>query len=305
MTGLFPDRHEIELRGGERRRYGALLLAPGAEPVRLSLEGNGRPGVHYLRTLADSRAIIAALGPGIHAVVLGASFIGLEVAASLRARGADVRVVAPEERLFERVLGPELGTQIRRWHEARGVTFHLGLTAKALDDGRLTLSNGEQLEAELVVAGVGVRPRVALAERAGLRVEKGIVVDRWLRAAPDLFVAGDAARYPDPITGEAIRIEHWVVAERQGQAAARNILGAERPFTEVPFFWSAHYDTTIGYVGHAERWDAAEVEGDLAGKDGLVRYRRDGRLLAVATLNRDREGLEADLSLERAAAGNA
>lgn len=301
VASLDPGRHEIELAGGDRLSYGALLLAPGAEPVRLTLPGDGAPPVRYLRTLADSRAIIADALPGRHAVVLGASFIGLEVAGSLRARGVDVRVVAPEERLFDRVLGSDLGAFIRRLHEGRGVTFHLGLTATSVRGGVVTLSDGRSLPADLVVAGVGVRPRVGLAEQAGLRVDRGIVVDQYLRAGTDLYAAGDAARYPHPATGEPIRVEHWAAAQRQGQAAARNILGAERPFIDVPFFWSTHYDATIAYVGHAERWDRAELDGDPEALDCRVRYLAGGQVVAVATIFRDRESLEVEAAMERAA----
>jgi apoptosis-inducing factor 3 len=305
VVAIEPARHEVELTGGERRGYGALLLAPGAEPIRLTLEGDGRPAVRYLRTLADSRTIVADAKAGHRAVVLGASFIGLEVAASLRARGVEVRVVAPERTLFERVLGPDLGAFVQRLHQGRGVAFHLGLTARAVDAGVVTLSDGTTIEADLVVAGVGVRPRVALAEAAGLRVERGVVVDRYLRAGPDLYVVGDAARYPDPITGDLIRVEHWAAAQRQGQAAARNVLGAEHAFTDVPFFWSAHYDATIAYVGHAERWDRAELDGDPDGLDCRVRYYAGQEVRAVATIFRDRESLEVEAGMERAALARA
>ncbi|MEZ4587519.1 MAG: FAD-dependent oxidoreductase [Gemmatimonadales bacterium] len=290
----------VSLERGGTLGYGALLLAPGSAPIELSL-GDGPPAVHYLRTLADSRAIIRAAGRARRAVVLGASFIGLEVAASLRAREVEVHVVAPERRLFERVLGGELGDFVRGLHESKGVVFHLGLTAKSVAGGEVVLSDGCRLAADLVVAGVGVRPRVELAEAAGLPVDRGILVDRFLEAAPGVFVAGDAARYPDPLGGEPIRIEHWAAAQRQGQAAARNILGAEEPFADVPFFWSAHYDATIAYVGHAARWDRAELEGDPASYDCTVRYHVGDTVRAVATIYRDRESLEFEARMEEEA----
>jgi NADPH-dependent 2,4-dienoyl-CoA reductase/sulfur reductase-like enzyme len=261
--------------------------------------------VYYLRSLADSRRIIAAAKSSTRAVVLGASFIGLEVAAALRARQVEVHVVAPEKRLLERVLGPDLGDFVRGLHESKGVVFHLGLTAIEVSEGSVSLSSGARLTADLVVAGVGVRPRVGLAESAGLSIERGVVVDRFLRAAARVYVAGDAARYPDPRTGDLIRVEHWVAAQRQGQAAARNILGAERPFTDVPFFWSAHYDAVIAYVGHAARWDAADLSGDPAAYDCAVRYRLDGEVRAVATIGRDHESLEVEAAMEAAAAAGA
>jgi NADPH-dependent 2,4-dienoyl-CoA reductase/sulfur reductase-like enzyme len=167
----------------------------------------------------------------------------------------------------------------------------------------MTLSGGSVLEADLIVAGLGVRPRLGLAEAAGLKVERGIVVDAFLEtSAHGIFAAGDIARWPDRLTGEAIRVEHWVVAERQGQTAALNMLGGREGFDAVPFFWSQHYDVPINYVGHAEGWDDLVVEGDIAGKDGLVRMRRAGRTLAVASVFRDLASLEAEVSLEREAA---
>ncbi len=156
------------------------------------------------------------------------------------------------------------------------------------------------IEADFVVAGLGVRPRVGLAESAGLRVDRGVVVDAYLETtAPGIFAAGDIARWPDTHSGDSIRVEHWVVAERQGQTAALNMLGGRERFSAVPFFWSQHYDIPINYVGHAEQWDELAVEGSIAGKDCLVRFKREGRTLAVASIFRDLESLEAEVSLER------
>ena len=235
--------------------------------------------------------------------MLGASFIGLEVAASLRARNIEVHVVAPEERPMEKILGPDFSRLVQSIHEEHGVVFHLGETASGMEGKRVTLKGGSSLEADFIVAGLGVRPRLGLAEAAGLKIDRGLVVDAFLEtSAPGIFAAGDIARWPDRLTGEAIRVEHWVVAERQGQTAALNMLGLREPFDAVPFFWSQHYDVQIAYVGHAEKWDDLVVEGDIAGKDGLVRMRRAGRTLAVASVFRDLASLEAEVSLEREAA---
>jgi NADPH-dependent 2,4-dienoyl-CoA reductase/sulfur reductase-like enzyme len=201
---------------------------------------------------------------------------------------------------MEKILGPDFSRLVQAIHEQHGVVFHLQNTASGVDGKRITLSGGSVLEADLIVAGLSVRPRLGLAEAAGLRIDRGVAVDAFLEtSAPGIFAAGDIARWPDRLSGEAIRVEHWVVAERQGQTAALNMLGLRERFDAVPFFWSQHYDMPINYVGHAEKWDDLAVEGDIAGKDGLVRMKRAGRTLAVASVFRDLQSLEAEVSLER------
>ncbi|HKF72107.1 MAG TPA: FAD-dependent oxidoreductase [Stellaceae bacterium] len=303
VARIDPQAREVELADGSRLHYDRLLLATGAEPVRLSIPGAAQPHVHTLRSLADSRAIIGRATTARRAVVMGASFIGLEAAAALIARKIEVHVVAPDKVPMARVLGVELGAFVRALHEEHGVIFHLEDTASAIDGTRVGLKSGGTIEADLVVAGIGVRPRVGLAEAAGLALNRGIVVDAQLEtSAPGIFAAGDIARWPDPHTGDAIRVEHWVVAERQGSTAALNMLGHREPFTAVPFFWSQHYDVPINYVGHAEAWDDLAVNGDIGARDCLVRYRRNDRVLAVASIYRDLDSLKAELAMERGAA---
>lgn len=296
----------IDVRGktvttasGHVYSYDALLYATGAEPVRLPIPGADAPHVHTLRSVADARAIIARATSGAkRAVVVGASFIGLEVAASLVARGLEVHVVGPETVPLARVLGEDLGRFVAKVHEDKGTRFHLGKRPKSIGASSVELDDGTTIACDLVVLGVGVKPRVALAERAGIVVEGGVVVDQQLRtSAPSVWAAGDVARYPDARTGESVRVEHWVVAERQGQAAARAMLGSTEPYRDVPFFWSAHHDVVLAYVGHATSWDSVEVFGSIEARDCAVTYRKGGKVLAVTTINRDRTSLRVEAAM--------
>jgi len=319
----YYDEHKIDLRTGTRvaaidaRKkvatlgdgktiaWEALLLATGAEPVALTVPGSDKKHVHTLRSLADSRSIIAAAGSAKRAVVVGASFIALEAAAALRARKLEVTVVAPDETPLAHVLGPEVGKFLRGVHEEHGVIFHLGQHVKSIGDKDVVLSDGTRLEAELVVVGIGVRPLTALAEAAGLAVDRGIKVDGHLATSvAGIYAAGDAARFPDPVSGEAVRIEHWVVAQRMGQTAARNILGQRQTFAAAPFFWSVHYDLQVNYVGHAERWDHIDIHGRLGDRDCTIAYRtapdtEREQTLAVATIGRDQMSLAAETAFEK------
>jgi NADPH-dependent 2,4-dienoyl-CoA reductase/sulfur reductase-like enzyme/nitrite reductase/ring-hydroxylating ferredoxin subunit len=302
VASIDTKARNVIIAGGGAVPYDRLLLATGAEPVRLPIPGADQPHVHTLRSLADCRAIIDSVNGARRAIVIGASFIGLEAAAALRARDIEVHVVAPEQRPMERVLGSDMGDFVRALHEEHGVIFHLGDTVVAIDGKRATLKSGGVLEADLVVVGVGVRPRLALAEQAGLKLDRGVAVNAFLETSvAGIYAAGDIARWPDPHSRENIRVEHWVVAERQGQAAARNMLGQRETFDAVPFFWSQHYDVPINYVGHAEQWDEIAIDGDISARDCLLKYKSKGRVLAIASIYRDLASLQAELAMERPA----
>jgi len=303
VAAIDPAARQVLLADGSKHDWDALLLATGAEPIRLDLPGATLPHVHLLRTLADSRALVAAAKPGTRAVVVGSSFIGLEVAASLRARDVAVQVVSLDAVPMIRVLGDEVGAFVRRLHEQHGVGFHLGTAPERIDERSVTLRDGTQIAADFVVIGVGVRPAIALAQAAGLTIGRGVSVDEYLQTSvPGIYAAGDIARWPDRASGERIRVEHWVVAQRQGQTAARNMLGARERFDAVPFFWTEQYDFMLAYVGHAERFDRVEIEGSLDARDCTVSYLAGGRKVALATIGRDLQSLRTEVEVERAIA---
>jgi len=289
--------HSIELAGGRRVSFDRLLLATGADPVPLGVPGAAAPHVHLLRSLEDCRRLIAAAGRARRVVLVGSGFIGLEAAAALRTRGLEVSVISPDKTPLGRVLGDRVGAFLRALHEQHGVTFHLGESVARIEADAVVTDSGLRVPADLVLVAIGVRPAVALAEAAGLKIDRGVVVDAHLEtSAPGIFAAGDAARYPDPRSGKPIRVEHWAVAQSMGAAAARNMLGDKRPFLEVPFFWSVHYDVTLSYVGHAEDVTDATVDGRLEDRDCRVEYRENGERAAVLTIGRDRQSLEAEQS---------
>ena len=297
--GIDTGSRTVRLSDGSVHHYGALLIATGASPIPLAIKGGER--IRYLRTLADCRAIIGSVAGARRAVVIGASFIGLEVAASLVTRGLEVHVVARENLPLEWVLGTELGELIRSVHEQRGVRFHFGRAVRAIDGNAVILDDDTRLDADMVIAGVGVRPNLELAERAGILLDNGIAVNEFLEtSATNVFAAGDVARWPDAYSDARLRVEHWVVAERQGQVVARNMLGHRDRFDDIPYFWSAHYDKlSIHYTGHVEHWDETRIEGDVTKHDCAVSYLVGGKRRAMATINRDRQSLETEVEMER------
>jgi apoptosis-inducing factor 3 len=295
VNAIDRERSQVVLESGGRIGYDSLLLATGAEPIPLPVPGAERG--HLLRTMDDADGVIAAAAGARTAVVVGAGFIGLEVAASLTKRGLEVTVVALETEPLELVMGPELGAAIRADHETNGVRFRMGSSVVRVEPDSVVIDDGSSIPADLVVIGIGVRPRTSLAAEAGLAVDDGVVVDDRLRTSdPAILAAGDVARFPHD--DELIRIEHWVVAERQGQVAADVIIGDDAAYADVPFFWSVHFDVRIRFVGYAGSHDDRSLIGDLA-SDGAVFYRRQGAIVAVATVRRDRLALEAEVALER------
>ncbi|RDV37920.1 pyridine nucleotide-disulfide oxidoreductase [Bradymonadaceae bacterium TMQ3] len=287
---------KVRTSDGQEFAYDALLFATGAEPVLPPMEGLATVHHFTLRSLQDASRIIEAAEAGKRALVVGAGFIGLEVAASLRKRELDVTVVAPEKVPLEKILGRELGRLVQKTHETHGVTFHLGHTVERFAGGKALLSDGNDLDFDFVVLGTGVRPRVALAEKAGLKVDDGVVVDENLRTSdPAILAVGDVARFPEPSSNAPARVEHWVLAQRLAQRAARVMLDLPvEPLLLVPFFWSRHFDLNLKYVGHSTDYDDVVIRGDLQERDATVGYLKKGRVEAVVTLGRARESLRAE-----------
>lgn len=286
---------------GDRRSltFDRLLIATGSSPIRLPIPGAER--IHYLRTLADCRAIIERTGTARNAVVIGAGFIGLEVAASLVQRGLNVHVVAREPLPLERILGSDIGSLVMDVHEKQGVKFHLERTVQAIEERVVILDDGTRLDADLIVGGIGVRPNIEIADRAGLVTDDGISVNEFLETSVEgIFAAGDVARWPDAYSDARLRVEHWVVAQRQGQVVARNMLGNHDRFDDIPFFWSNHYDKLhIQYTGHLDRWDETQIDGNVMEMDCAVSFMVNGKRRAIATINRDRQNLKAEAEMEK------
>jgi len=283
----------VSFKGGEQLAYDALLVATGGEPRTLPIAGSDLKNVLVLRSFADSDAIIAAAEAAKRAVVIGASFIGMEAAASLKTRGLEVTVIAPDQTPFEKTLGGEIGALFQKIHEENGVRFRLGSKAARISGNdkveAVELESGEKIDADLVVVGVGVKPATDFLVGVNLHKDGGVVVDDHLRAAGGLYAAGDVAWFPSALTGERQRIEHWRTALQQGRIAARNMAGEDVAYDGVPFFWTRQFDAGLLYVGHATSWDEIIFQGEMPTQNFLAFYVKDGRVLAVAGMNRDRE----------------
>jgi 3-phenylpropionate/trans-cinnamate dioxygenase ferredoxin reductase component len=289
-VGLDAGANEVELEGGERVGYDALLLATGAEPRGLPIPGADLDRVHLLRTLGDSDALRATIAAGGRLVVVGAGWIGCEVAASARQKGMDVTVVEPLSVPLERVLGPELGAIYREVHADQGVDLRLGSGVEAFEGAgrveRVRTSDGQTIDCAAVLVGVGVKPRVELAQAAGLDVGDGVLVDEQLRtSAPNVYAVGDIASHQHPFYGERVRVEHWGTALEQGPAAARNMLGAGAPYERLPYFFSDQYDVGMEYAGHAPRFDRVVFRGDTAGREFIAFWVAGDRVVAGMNVN--------------------
>ena len=299
VTRIDRAAHAVVLASGDVLPYAKLLVATGAGPKRPDISGIDKDHVTTLRSLADCRRILARIGSARHVVVLGSSFIGLEAAASLVSRGVAVTVVSPEHEPLAKTFGADLASAILESHRRNGTRFVFGHEISAIEDQAVQLDDGSRLSADLVIIGVGVTPRTTLAEEAGLDVGNGVTVDSFLRTSdPDIHAAGDIACWPDPHSGRSIRVEHWVVAQRQGQVAAANMLGRAMPYDEVPFFWTKHFDLSIRYLGHAGENVTHAVNGNPAARDATVLFQDAGRTHAAATIGRDLEALKLEHAME-------
>jgi 3-phenylpropionate/trans-cinnamate dioxygenase ferredoxin reductase subunit len=293
VEAIDPHASTVTLAGGEALRFDRLLLATGARPRPLPVAGGDHDRVVTLRTLADSRALRDRLRPGLRLVAIGAGWIGSEVAASARQRGCEVTLVEMTEVPLQRVLGPELGAFYRDVHLDHGVRFVGGARVEAIDGGAgddeplaVRLAGGRVLEADLVLAGVGVAPRAELAQAASLAVEDGILVDERLQtAAPAILAAGDVANAHHPFFGERVRVEHWHNAIEQGTAAGRNLLGRGEPYDRLPYFFSDQYDVGMEYAGLARRWDRVVFRGDPATREFIAFWVLGDRVIAAMNVN--------------------
>ena len=290
VTSIDVGGHAVVLASGERIPFSSLLLTTGARPRRLRLPGAQLRGVHYLRDLASSAILRGAIEGASRVAVIGAGWIGCEVAASARQLGAPVSIVEVAGFPLQKVLGPELGRFYRDVHSDHGVEMHLGVEPEALVGSEavegVRLADGRTLPADVVVVGIGAIPRTELAEHAGMKTENGVLTDEYLETShPGVFAAGDAANSFHPLFGAHIRVEHWANARHQGPAAARNMLGRRAPYSRVPYFYSDQYDIGMEYSGYAPAWDEVVFRGDVANRAFVAFWVKDGRVAAGMNVN--------------------
>lgn len=288
------DKKEITFKDGATLEYDSLLIATGGTPRKLPFQTDAQKNVFLLRSFADTDAIIAVAESRKRAVVIGASFIGMEAASSLRTRGCDVTVIAPDKVPFEKILGTEIGELFQKVHELKSVNFKLGASVKSFEGNEkvesVVLENGERIECDFVVVGIGVKPATEFLENIELHKDGGVIADKFLCIGENLYAAGDITHFPDSHSdGNLTRIEHWRTAMQQGRTAAHNMLGKKTAFDGVPFFWTTQFDATLNYVGHAKDWDEIVVRGDVSKQDFLAFYVKDNCIKAVAGMNRDSE----------------
>jgi len=288
-----PAARALTLADGFRMNYDALLLAPGGVARRLEAPGADLDKVFTLRSPEDAGRIMTAAEKATRALVVGASFIGLETAASLTKRGKAVTVVAPGTVPFQRILGPEIGRMLMQVHQEQGVSFRLGARVSRLEgSGRVesaVLESGERLPGDLVVVGLGVRPATEFLQGLKLNQDGSVSVDQHLKVTEGLYAAGDIARFPDWRTGEAIRIEHWRLAEQHGRVAAHNMAGKETAYVGVPFFWTDHFDVFLQYVGYVSGWEEIVYQGDPGDRNFMAFYLKANQVLAVAACGHEQE----------------
>jgi NADPH-dependent 2,4-dienoyl-CoA reductase/sulfur reductase-like enzyme/nitrite reductase/ring-hydroxylating ferredoxin subunit len=293
VVAVDVDDKRVQLEDGDQLSYDQLLLAVGGRPRRLRVQGADIDGVYTLRSYENADEIIKAVESARKALVVGAGFIGMEAAFSLKKRGLDVTVVAPEEEPLAAVFGTRVGALFRKRHEDAGVRFRLGRTVKRFQGKerveKAILDNGDGIETDLTLIGVDVDPATDLIKGIMFERDGSVRVDEYLQAYDGIHAAGDIACFPDKRTGRHTRIEHWRTAQQQGQVAARNMLGGKVPYDKIPFFWTSQAGLHLRYVGHAEEWDEIITEGDVMAADFVAYYVRDGKVLAAAGNNRDKE----------------
>ena len=290
-TRVDPQARTVELADGERVEFDRLLLATGGRERRLSVPGSELDRIYYLRTLADSDRIAGELQSGRRLVVIGAGFIGAEVAATARSMGLEVSILEMAAVPLGRALGDEMGRLYGDFHRDHGVELCTGEAIERFEGSgrveRVISASGRSFDCDFVVVGVGMEPATELAEGAGLAVDNGVVVDEYCEtSSPAIFAAGDVANYHHPLLNERLRVEHWANAQNQGVAAAKSMLGQREPYVEIPWFWSDQYDLNLQYVGHAQAWDRVVMRGDVSGRKFSAFYMKDGKIRATLAVNR-------------------